>query len=180
MAYLCYVKYFRVVGKLNIWGQVAGNKSSRFPMEDVFFLETFTSLLCSSISWASISPRTWVSADNHASHYDDKEVTKWALNLSTTMSFVDHTCSQCSKRQWYSDPKHIPQSKLFCERGWKFDKLSDDNITNGFNVFSILNNLERRGIVFWGIWDSWHKKMPLAKTTWSDLEDAFDRLQCKI
>ena len=86
MAYLCYVKYFRVVGKLNIWGKVAGNKSSRFPMEDFFSLETFTSLLCSSISGASTSPCTWVSADNHASHYNDKKVTKWALHLSTTKS----------------------------------------------------------------------------------------------
>lgn len=67
---------------------------------------------------------------------------------SLYQSFVDHTCSQCSKRQWYRDAKHIPKGKLFCEWGWKFDKLSDDNITNRFNVFIMLNNLERRGIVF--------------------------------
>lgn len=55
-------------------------------MEDFFSLETFTSLPCSSVSWASTSPCTWVSADNHASHYNDKKVTKWALHLSTTKS----------------------------------------------------------------------------------------------
>ena len=67
---------------------------------------------------------------------------------SLYQSFVDHTCIQGNKRHWYRDPKHIPQRKLFCEWGWKFDKLSDDNITHGLNMFTILNNLERRGTVF--------------------------------
>ena len=44
------------------------------------------SLPRSLISWASTSPCTRVSVDNHASRYDDKEVTKWALHLSTTKS----------------------------------------------------------------------------------------------
>ena len=44
------------------------------------------SLPRSLISWASTSPCTRVSVDNHASRYDDKEATKWALHLSITKS----------------------------------------------------------------------------------------------
>lgn len=45
MAYLGYIKYFRVVGELNVWGRVEGNKSNRLSSERLLFSVEAISLL---------------------------------------------------------------------------------------------------------------------------------------
>lgn len=87
MAYLGYIKYFKVAGELNIWGKVAGNKSNSFPVEDFFspwkLFHVFTMLLNLlgfhptihwSFSWQLCFTLWW------------QEVIKWALHLSITNS----------------------------------------------------------------------------------------------
>lgn len=45
MAYLGYIKYFRVAGELSVWGRAAGNKSNRLSnVRLLFSMETISCL----------------------------------------------------------------------------------------------------------------------------------------